>query len=151
MVNDGAGLRIRSVGANPTPWFPGRDGHRRRLLRKNDEATLEDGDCFGLLTTEPEPRRIGSLGRGAFGEAVGRAGGDGEGAAGAEEGNEQGAGSHRDDDDDDETQPASKRVKDDVDPDPEPEPTPVVLVFCGRRAPVEHAVRQAPAQRVVRR
>ena len=130
VVNDGAGLRIRSVGTNPTPWFPGRDGHRRRLLRKNDEATLEDGDCFGLLTTEPEPGSVRWVAARSAKPSA-RAGGDGEGAAGAEEGGtKRGAGSRRDDDDD-ETQPASKRVKDDVDPDPEPEPTPVVLVFCG--------------------
>jgi hypothetical protein len=58
VVNDGSMLRIRSVGTNPTPWFPKRDGHRRRLLRKGDCATLENGDRFGLLTTEPEPGSV---------------------------------------------------------------------------------------------
>ena len=132
VVNDGAGLRIRSVGTNPTPWFPGRDGHRRRLLRKNDEATLEDGDCFGLLTTEPEPGSVRWVAAIPSAIPSARAGGAGEGAAtAAEEGGtkRRGAGFRRDDDD--ETRPASKRVKDDVHPDPEPEPTPVVLVFCG--------------------
>jgi hypothetical protein len=42
VVNDGSMLRIRSVGTNPTPWFPKRDGHRRRLLRKGDCATLDE-------------------------------------------------------------------------------------------------------------
>ena len=96
---------------------------------KNDEATLEDGDCFGLLTTEPEPgsvRWVAARRRDRRPARRRRRSAAGE----AEGGTKRGAESRRDDDDD-ETQPASKRVKDDVDPDPDPEPTPVVLVFCG--------------------
>ena len=37
---DGATLRVTSLGANPTPWFPAAHAHARRLIRKGEEATL---------------------------------------------------------------------------------------------------------------
>ena len=42
---DGATLRVTSLGANPTPWFPAAHAHARRLIRKG---------C--LLYTSPSPR-----------------------------------------------------------------------------------------------
>ena len=129
VVNDGARLRIRSVGTDPTPWFPGRDGHRRRLLRKNDEATLEDGDCFGLLTTEPEPGSVRWVRGDPVGETVGprrrRRRGRGDGGRRGERNDGAPVPPRR------RRRNAAgvKRVRDD-DHRSEPEPTPVVLVFC---------------------
>jgi len=124
VVNDGSMLRIRSVGTNPTPWFPKRDGHRRRLLRKGDCATLHDGDRFGLLTTEPEPGSVRWVAA-AAGPATG--GGD-IGPTTGIEASKRDAPSGRVQD----PPPPSKRIKDDdtdddviiIDADPQSKPTP---------------------------
>jgi aprataxin len=55
VVDDGAGLRVTSLGTNPTPWFPAAEKHARRVLAKGESATLRDGDGFGLVQTEPSP------------------------------------------------------------------------------------------------
>ena len=63
---DGATLRVTSLGANPTPWFPsGREGlagsedgtsePSKRLLRKGESAVLRDGDGLGLCQTDAPP------------------------------------------------------------------------------------------------
>ena len=55
VVDDGAGLRVTSLGTNPTPWFPAAEKHARRVLAKGESATLRDGDGLGLVQTEPSP------------------------------------------------------------------------------------------------
>ena len=55
VVDDGAGLRVTSLGTNPTPWFPAAENHARRILAKGESATLHDGDGLGLVQTEPSP------------------------------------------------------------------------------------------------
>ena len=52
---DGATLRVTSLGANPTPWFPAAHAHARRLIRKGEEATLRLGDGLGLFQDERAP------------------------------------------------------------------------------------------------
>ena len=61
VMDDGAGLRVTSLGTNPTPWFPAAENHARRILAKGESATLHDGDGLGLVQTEPSPgNRVGS-------------------------------------------------------------------------------------------
>ena len=55
VMDDGAGLRVTSLGTNPTPWFPAAENHARRILAKGESATLHDGDGLGLVQTEPSP------------------------------------------------------------------------------------------------
>jgi len=58
VVDDGAGLRVTSLGTNPTPFFRASDARRsqrRFLLRKGEAATLGHGDSFGLFTMEKPP------------------------------------------------------------------------------------------------
>ena len=54
-MDDGAVLRVTSLGTNPTPWFPAAENHARRILAKGESATLHDGDGLGLVQTEPSP------------------------------------------------------------------------------------------------
>ena len=55
VMDDGAVLRVTSLGTNPTPWFPAAENHARRILAKGESATLHDGDGLGLVQTEPSP------------------------------------------------------------------------------------------------